>query len=155
MNTTQAISELKNFLSFKRATEHAEDVLKKLQDAEQETKIAEKLLDKLKEEAQVIGKANEKAKGIIATAEEKALAIVSQAQQKAEAENVLNIAKKEAAALTAAAEVDLEKIKVSIKAREAELDSVILKLSETKAELEEMEKAKDKALKALKNFVGD
>jgi chromosome segregation ATPase len=155
MNTTQAISELQKFLSFKRASEHAEDVLQKLHDAEQEVKDAEKLRDKLKAEAEAIGKANEKAKGIIADAEEKALEIVSQAQQKAEAENVLNIAKKEAASITAKAQADLEKLTASIKSSEQELQGITIKISAASTELDEMEKAKEKAKKALKNFVGD
>lgn len=79
MNTTQAISELRQFLSFKKASEHAEDVLKALQDAEQNTKDAEKEIDKLKAEVTSLGKVKDKAKATLEQADKQAREIIADA----------------------------------------------------------------------------
>ena len=83
MNTAQAISELQKFLSFKRASEYAEDVLTKLQDAEAETKEQETKRDKLKEEVAKLSAEVGKAKTKISQADEKALGIIQTAEAKA------------------------------------------------------------------------
>lgn len=46
MNTSQAISELKNFLSFKKSSDYAEELLKKLELSESQCLDAEKARDK-------------------------------------------------------------------------------------------------------------
>jgi thioesterase domain-containing protein len=153
MNTTQAISELQKFLSFKRAGEHAEDVLKKLQDAEGETKEQTAKAEKLKAENAALLDEAAKAKAKIKAADDKAADIIGAANAKAETaiENALksinDMQDKASAKLLETND------RVTVAERKAIVAEGLAKESEAK--LAELTAAVDKQKAALKKLIGE
>jgi len=152
MNTTQAISELKQFLSFKRAGEHAEDVLKKLQDAEGETKEQEKKGEQLRAENALLMEEAAKTKAKIKAAEDKASNIEAAANAKAETaiENALKsineMQDKAAEKLLATND------RISVAERKAIVAEGLAK--EAEAKLAELTAAVEKAKADMKKLIG-
>lgn len=145
MNTTQAISELNQFLSFKKASEHAEAVLKKLQDAEHETKAAEKALASLKAEIESLGKVKDKAKAVLDKAEDQAASIIEKADA-AKAGIIADAENEKVKILTEASNMLTEMNNTIAKNKNAYNESLALQasLQEKKKELESDQARLDK-----------